>query len=297
MMGQDSNIEWTHHTFNPWMGCAKVSNGCKFCYAENLMDTRYQKVKWGPGGTRVIKKDWREPRKWNRDAGNAGERHRVFCASLADVFEDRDELIEPRGRLFRLIEETTNLDWLLLTKRPQNIMDMVPDSWQKCFPHNVWAGTSVEDQATADERIPYLSRTPVAVRFLSVEPLLGPVALPCTCVSPPPIGLHHHPLCNINYIDWVIVGGESGGKARPCNIDWIRSLVGQCRKSDTSVFVKQLGSKPVSTFAEWNDGYHINGRLMGDVMHWQLNDRKGGDMSEWPEDLRIRELPTYSGAK
>lgn len=308
-MGQDSNIEWTHHTFNPWMGCTKVSAGCTNCYAENLMDTRYGKVKWGDNGTRVIKKDWSEPRKWNKLAAAAGERHRVFCASLADVFEDRPEFVAPRARLFELIAATPHLDWLLLTKRPQNIIRLwpgtgsVPAKTIEVGGHavlpNVWLGTSVENQATADERIPHLLRVPAAVRFLSVEPLLGAVslnALGTGCVLEV-VGQRTKPVIidclsgnamndqrEWRRIDWVIVGGESGAKARPCDIAWVRSIVEQCKAANVPCFVKQLGSRPLF------DPPSEKRRQLGSYLH-NINDRKGGHMAEWPEDLRVRELP------
>lgn len=220
-MAKNSNIEWTHSTFNPWRGCTKVSEGCKNCYAMTLSE-RYKGRHgiWGPKGTRVVASDsmWREPLKWDREAEALGERHRVFCCSLADVFEDwkgpmscgmqdfegshwevtADEqsffvrgyrdlpmhegsrlatMDDYRLRLWELIEATPMLDWLLLTKRPENIMRMVPKSWREAFPRNVWPGTSVEDQKTANERIPALAICPAAVLFLSCEPLLAGVDL------------------------------------------------------------------------------------------------------------------------
>lgn len=183
-MGKDSKIEWTHHTFNPWRGCTKVSAGCAHCYAES-MAARNPGVLgvWGDKGTRVVASDamWREPLKWNREAAAEGVRRRVFCASMADVYGDRDDVVSARARLFALIRETPALDWLLLTKRPENIMRLsvgtliadVSAPW----PDNVWIGTSVEDQRAADERIPHLLRVPARVRFLSMEPLLGRVDL------------------------------------------------------------------------------------------------------------------------
>lgn len=165
-MGQDSKIEWTHHTFNPWRGCTKVSDGCKHCYAET-MSKRNPSVLgvWGPRGRRVVAAEsyWRQPLAWNCDAEQAGERRRVFCASLADVFEGPETMpaeswpvVEAaRARLWRLIEVTPWLDWLLLTKRPVNAAQnsYVPITWWERWPDNVWIGTSVENQAAADERI------------------------------------------------------------------------------------------------------------------------------------------------
>src|SRR5262245_38941981 len=165
LMGKETNIQWCDHTFNPWRGCTKVSPGCQHCYAETLA-ARNPKVLgvWGPHGTRVIASEsmWREPLKWNKKAEIAGVRRRVFCASLADVFEDRPELVEPRYRLWRLIVNTPYLDWLLLTKRPENAGRMLADGGSLPgilgFP-SIWLGVSVEDQQRADERIPVLLRT------------------------------------------------------------------------------------------------------------------------------------------
>lgn len=186
-MGKTTEIQWCDATFNPWWGCIKVSDGCKNCYA-NSLDKRYGGNHWGPNSERRLfgDKHWAEPLKWNKEAQTAGVRKRVFCASMADVFEDREDLEEQRDRLWATIAETPFLDWLLLTKRPENIGDMIPwsdgnpNNWWKAdvsmWP-NVWLGTSVENQQAADERIPHLLDVPATVRFLSCEPLLGPVDL------------------------------------------------------------------------------------------------------------------------
>ena len=138
-MGRDSNIEWTHHTFSPWIGCTKVSRGCEHCYALALMDTRMHRAEWGPRGTRVVTSDayWRQPLKWEAEAFTSGERKRVFCASVADVFEGQDtmppeahETVKAaRSRLFDLIMVAPMLDWLLLTRRPENAA-----AWFDCRP-------------------------------------------------------------------------------------------------------------------------------------------------------------------
>ena len=257
---QDSKIEWTTHTFNPWIGCAKVSAGCKNCYAETLMDTRYGRAKWGPNGTRTrtSKANWRKPIQWNKAAQATGIRPRVFCSSLADVFENFEGLNEIRDDLFQLIILTPHLNWLLLTKRPENVMNMVPPSWAEHLPFNVWVGVSVENQKTADERIPLLLQIPAAVRFLSCEPLLGPVDLSkwlyrtlsteernalydstgggeAYCLACSRAELH-----NLG-INWVIVGGESGHGARPMHPDWLRNLRDQCQAVGVAFFFKQWG--------------------------------------------------------
>jgi len=283
-----TKIEWTAtpradgtlapgYTFNPWMGCQKISPGCAHCYAEALIDLHYKKAKWGPNGTRVrtTAEYWRQPLKWNRAAAAAGERRKVFCASLADVFEERAELDAWRRDLWALIDATPSLDWLLLTKRPENIETMAPIGWiNRGAPHNVWLGVSVENQETANERIPTLLRCCATVRFLSCEPLLGRLELANLWLPDYSYGA----MRVAPGIDWVIVGGESGRKARPCSLDWMRDVRDQCAATGVPCFVKQLGA---------------NVRLMdGDTGGYVCDDDKGGDPIEWPVDLRVREWPT-----
>lgn len=248
-MTQNSKIEWTDHTFNPWVGCTKVSDGCKNCYAETLMDKRYGKVQWGPQGTRIRTSaaNWKQPFKWNRLAKEAGRRDRVFCASLADAFEDRPELVAWRSDLLMLIQMTPNLDWLLLTKRPENVMRLANESWQlnggqpvAGFPPNVWIGTSVENQEQADKRIPELLKIPARVRFLSMEPLLEPVNLSAAHQAVIPSYLNFE-IDSLPIVDWVIVGGESGPNARPMHPDWVRSIRDQCQAAGAPFFFKQWG--------------------------------------------------------
>lgn len=239
---KDSKIEWTHHTFNPWWGCQRVSPGCEHCYAEALAK-RTGRVKWGPGQARVgaSEKMWREPLKWGAAAQAAGERCRVFCASMADVFEDLPELVPLRARLFALVRETPALDWLLLTKRPENAHRLWnqaqydsfngADSLGQTWSPNVWLGTTVEDQRRAEERIPHLLDVPARVRFLSCEPLLGPIDLDKVVLNEPRVGR----------VDWVICGGESGPGARPMHPDWARSLRDQCASAGVPFFFKQWG--------------------------------------------------------
>lgn len=287
-MAQNSNIGWTHHTANFWRGCTKVSLGCKNCYAETWSYRNPRNLgKWGPNGTRVLAAPQleREISKWNAVAKAAGERHRVFCASLADVFEGEDTCQKAeeyanvevgRTRLFAAIAANTSLDFLLLTKRPQNILKMVPDEWREAFPHNVWVGTSVENQDEADTRIPELIRVPAPVLFLSCEPLLDEVDVtPYLCDFELGRGSGRY---NIN---WLITGGESGPKARNCRTDDIRALVEQCQAAQVPVFVKQLGAQP-----RWSEVARDQQFLI------TLRDRKGEDMSEWPLDLRVQQFPT-----
>lgn len=225
-MAENSKIEWTDHTFNPWIGCQNVSPGCDHCYAEAMMDHRYGKVKWGPHGERVRTSpgNWRKPLQWAK-AANAN-RPRVFCASLADVFDNR----APEGAradLFALIRSTPQLDWLLLTKRPQNISKMLPADWGAGYP-NVWLGTTCEDQKHYDMRWPVLAAVPAAVRFISYEPAIGPLRM----VWGKP--------------DWIICGGESGPGARYMEPAWAETVRDQCAASGISFFMKQMtGKKPV----------------------------------------------------
>ncbi len=231
-MGQDSHIEWTNHTFNPWWGCAKVSAACKNCYAETWAKRMGKKL-WGEGSARWFygQSHWDEPLEWNAAAAEAGTRARVFCASMSDVFEDRRDLDPYRKRLWKLITDTPNLDWLLLTKRPEEVNGMVP--WGKNWPENVWLGTSVEDQENAEKRIPILIESPARIRFLSCEPLLGPVNLSEWIKPGKPSPIH-----------WVIVGGESGAKnkCRPTRPEWVQALRDFTAAHKIAYHFKQWGS-------------------------------------------------------
>lgn len=330
-MGADTKIQWAHHTFNPWRGCIKIAEGCKFCYADAQSRRNPGTLGiWGPDGTRVVASEsmWRQPLKWNRPCPRCkgdgcepddsddmtldpvhwmgpapcslcnADRPRVFCASLADWAEDwqgrvrdsqgRDTWVSNRGtrswdaddgskdfafdrrpltlddvrvRLFRLIDDTPNLDWLLLTKRPENVLRIWPKMdnhggfWHK---PNVWLGCSVACQEDADRNLPHLiaCRDLADKLFVSVEPLVGPVDLGLGIAC----GSKHNPQCDggsdcprlcpipvyrADVIDWVIVGGESGTNARPCDVEWIESIVGQCQAAGVPVFVKQdFGRRP-----------------------------------------------------
>lgn len=229
-MAKNSQIEWTHHTFNPWWGCTKVSPACDNCYAELWAKRMGQQI-WGNKSPRRFFGDahWREPLVWNEEAGIENTRHRVFCASMSDVFEKRTDLNDQRQRLWGLIQSTPWLDWLLLTKRPQNIAAMIPweaDAW----PKNVWLGTTVESQPFADQRLPHLLKHRAAVRFLSCEPLLGPIELSAWFQR-----------SDLQPIDWVIAGGESGPGARPMHPDWAQGLLNQCQGARVAFHFKQWG--------------------------------------------------------
>lgn len=237
-----TTIEWCHYTFNPWWGCSKVSAGCRHCYAEALA-RRLGKAKWGPGATRVLAsaQSWRAPRRWQKQAIKRKRRTRVFCASMADVFEPLAELGEPRERLWALIEDTEHLDWLLLTKRPEQVMALIPAHWRHGLPPNVGLGVTLEDRASLG-RLDVLCTIPCGLRFASCEPLLGPLdlhLLDATSHQPGPAG---YVRLGCDVLDWVIVGGESGPGARPMHPDWVRSLRDQCAEARVPFFFKQWGN-------------------------------------------------------
>ena len=223
-MGKNSKISWTKHTFNPFIGCQHVSAGCDNCYAETLMDKRFGKVKWGPHGERVrtSESNWKQPLKWDKEARIAGRRDRVFCASLADWLDNKAPQ-QWRIDLASLIERTPNLDWLLLTKRPENFDVLSP--WGMNFPENVWLGITAENQETFDRRWEYLDYAYAIVKFISYEPALGPLTL--RGARP----------------DWVICGGESGDKARYMNTEWARDLRNECATEGIPFFFKQMSGR------------------------------------------------------
>jgi protein gp37 len=225
-MGDVTKIEWADHTFNPWIGCTKVSPACDNCYAEAMMDHRYGRAKWGAGNprARTSPSNWAKPRKWNRDAEKTGTHPFVFCASLADVFDNE---VDPawRGDLFALFDATPNLIWLLLTKRIGNVLKMTDG----VLPCNVAIGATMADQTEYDRDRMKLAEVKrvlhPAFTFGSFEPLLGPVIL------------------DKNAPDWIIVGGESGGNARPMALDWARSIKRQSTELDRVFNFKQVGGR------------------------------------------------------
>jgi protein gp37 len=266
-MGAITRIAWCDATFNPWIGCQRVSTACDRCYAAAL-SWRYGwrdgngRDLWDVGADRKRTSStyWRTPLRWNERAHTEGTRRRVFCASIADVFDNKVPT-SWRVDLWSLIRATPALDWLLLTKRPQNIRDMLPKNWGVGWP-NVWLGTTAENQQEANRRIPYLVAISAAVRFLSVEPMLGPVDLtPWMEQSSHDRGVP---------ISWVIVGGESGGGARPMHPDWIRDLRNQVHAAGAKLFVKQIG---------------------GNHSLWPSVTGKGEDPAQWPADLRMQDIP------
>lgn len=228
---QNSKIEWTDNTFNPWWGCVNVSPACDHCYAQQFAGrkTRTKKQLWGKDAHRLISGDryWEEPRKWNQRAERHGSRERVFCGSMCDVMERRADLNEPRQRLFSLIEETVNLDWLLLTKRPQEYAKLLPKSWLNKPRPNVWLMTTVE-HGDYLWRIDEILKVPAVVHGVSMEPLLGPIKLPNSFLK-------------LGQAAWVIAGGESGRKPRPSQPEWFRNLRDQCVDARVPFHFKQWG--------------------------------------------------------
>ena len=253
-MGENSRISWCDHTANFWWGCFKISDGCRSCYAETWAN-RWGKSIWGPPKTtsREYKKAaWRDVPKWNKQANDQGVRYRVFVQSMSDFFEDHPQVAEWRRDALHLISQCRNLDFQVLTKRPENIIRMIEigtgrnaNAWLSDNNH-VWLGTSVENQAAADERIPHLLQVPAKVRFLSCEPLLGPLDLSQW------LGISYSKYYQRWEIDergsifgqwwpsWVICGAESGPGARPMQLDWVRGLRDQCQAADVPFFFKQM---------------------------------------------------------
>jgi protein gp37 len=345
-MSDTTNIAWCDSTWNPWIGCTKVSPGCANCYAAVSTPTRAFGVEWGAGKPRqrTAPTTFDAPLKWNKkpwvcdccatetywvdentglcqSCMSAPHRRRVFSLSLGDWL-DTEVPIEWLADMLDVIRRCQDLDFLLLTKRPESwhsrlsaINDLLQDQHHgddrfdlRCWVNewlyeqninvtgpandyaNIWLGATVENQEQADKRIPELLKIPAKVRFLSVEPLLEPIALQCAL----PSSLSD---ADEQFVDWCIVGGESGPKARPCAVEWIRSIVQQCVTHNVPCFVKQLGS---NTFAD-RDDLNTNPKTVSHTLHpfdrsktavfYRWNHPKGGDPSEWPADLRCQEFP------
>lgn len=263
-MAEKSKITWTDNTFNPWIGCSSVSPGCKFCYAE-VFAGRYMHIRWG-NHPRHITADstWAKPLAWQRKAVREKRRIRVFCASLADVFENNPQVEATRARLWKLIEQTPDLDWLLLTKRPINWLLMFPPHWmhEGNFPKNIWLGTSVCTQKEYDNNIKFLKhfkeKHSVSVTFISFEPLLSKIEVAA--------GL----------ADWNIIGGESGFKkdARPMELQWVKSIMDAARATGKLVFFKQFGTQLVKKLKLKDaKGENWNEEELPVHLHW-LNKRE-----------------------
>jgi len=341
-MSTQTNIAYCDATWNWIIGCTKVSPGCIHCYAEQSTPSRTLGIEWGDKAERRVASDatFNAPLKWNKKpwvcntcghadsriksmcipprekpmpylcthCGELVHRRRVFSLSLGDWLDPKIP-VSVLARAMDIIRRCPDLDFLLLTKRPQLFFSRMSDvsiyrdiagnpivdvDWVNAWacrnkpPHNVWVGTSVEDQQRADERIPELLKIPAKVRFLSIEPLLedlGNLNLATTCDTK---NCQHYTEAECpgtewkcimqSAIDWVIVGGESGPKARPCNVEWIRSIVRDCKAGNVPCFVKQLGHRV------WDQDKDVAFELC-------LKHPKGGDPSEWPNDLRVQEFP------
>lgn len=302
-MGQSSKIEWTESTWNPVRGCSRVSEGCRHCYAERLA-SRFSDVgqpfhqfvrthtngepQW-TGKVDLIEEHLKDPIRWRKP-------RRVFVNSMSDLFHENlsDEAID---RVFAVMALCPQHTFQVLTKRPERMLEWATrtrgnhcvealnigrgnvrsGSWIDPL-ENVWLGVSVEDQKTANERIPLLLSTPAAVRFVSYEPALGPVNFQQSAASyycDKTVIQEFKPLLGV---DWIIVGGESGPGARRFDIAWARNTVAECKEARVSCFIKQVGSVPIERGELWRH-------------EPKLRDRKGGDWTEWPEDIRVRQYP------
>jgi protein gp37 len=269
-----NGVELPGFTFNPWIGCTRVSPGCDNCYAEVSTPARSLRVSWGKGQPRRLTstENWQKPLKWNREAESCGFKLRVFSASLADWLDDEVQIVWLQ-RFLKLIAQTPNLEWLLLTKRPGNwesrmraivnlndpIASLIAQNWLNGeAPSNIWVGVTAENQNLLQLRNPQLGKIPAKLKFLSCEPLLEPLDLSCA----------------IEQINWVIAGGESGRNARVCDLGWLQSIADQCKDNRIPLFIKQLGNRPVDKLTPYAVGH-----------------KKGGDMHEWPGWAKIRQTP------
>lgn len=252
-MGTKTGISWTDHTQNFWWGCAKISPGCKNCYAADW--AKRFGTKWGVDAKRreFGEKHQNEPRIWNRAAQREGRRHRVFCSSMADVF-DINAPVGARDLMWPIIKETTWLDWQLLTKRPENVLAMLPADWGAGYP-NVWMGVTTENQEMAEKRLAILRTLPALTKFASYEPALEHVDF----------------RAHLDAIDWLIIGGESGGSARAFDPAWSTSAIEQCREAGVACFMKQMGEP----WARTN----------------KAKQRHGADPLEWASEFRVQEFP------
>jgi len=286
-MSVNTKIEWTDVSWNPVTGCSKVSSGCKFCYAERVMK-RWKMQDFGDIVLHHSRVDqplhWKKPRK-------------IFVNSMSDLFHDNVPA-EFIGKVFDVMAQTNRHTFIILTKRPERMRIIMQDQVDldrhlggpAQYPLlNVWLGVSVEDQKTADERIPILMETPAAVRFISYEPALGSVDISDYTPIPPDL-----PDVDPGRpgLDWVICGGESGPNARPFDLEWARDAMAKCKKAGVPFFMKQMGSLPyLSRFGCecWPDDKPMIKHESGCFL--KFKDPKGGVMLEWPRDLMVREFP------
>lgn len=301
-MAETTKIAWCRSTWNPWIGCSKVSPGCEHCYASVSTPTRTMGIQWGAGQARkrTSASNWLQPVRWNKQAAATGEFWPVFCSSLADVF-DNEVPDEWRDDLFDLIEQTPRLTWQLLTKRIGNAKDMLPGRWTYrsdnpvltggMMPANIWIGATIVNQEEADRDIPKLLAVPAAKRFVSYEPALEAVdwceALGIWWNSTTQAFVRE----DVPRPDWIIVGGESDQpnmKARPFDLRWAADTIRQCKAAGVACFVKQLGSNTVESAdpVKFPFAHKINVRDFRII-----TDRAGADPAEWPADLRVQEFP------
>jgi len=296
-MGAGTAIEWCHCTFNPWWGCVEVSPACDHCYARELAK-RYGHPVWGKDAPRRFfgEGHWTEPVRWNRRAGQAGERWRVFCASMADIGEQRGDAVgrqmdEARQRLWGVIANTPHLDWLLLTKRPQFYRRGVP-AGVLALP-NVWPGVTVESPQYLWRFDELAGVETAGPKWISYEPALAWVDF--------------RP-CYERGLRWLLIGGENSGKARPFHWQWARASVLHCRAHGGAPFFKQAGAHVLASYYddEWRATYDDRGLDWPDPVDWDMlsgqppptslvrlrfRSRSGSDPAEWPESLRVREFP------
>jgi protein gp37 len=278
-VAENTAIEWTDHTFNPWWGCTKVGPGCDHCYAETF-DKRVGGAHWGPGAPRRLVKDWTGPRKWNAAALRTGTRPWVFCASMADVF-DNEVPVEWREALWDLVRSCQQLNWQFVTKRIGNAAKMLPPDWSQNFTHCGLIATIVT-QAEANRDIPKLLTTPARWRGLSMEPLLEAVdpwnfeiLKKASALLGPDNELGWSAVPGL---DWIIVGGESGPRARPFVVEWAKEILRASQAALVPVFVKQIGDNPRTA----SD--------VGGTFPFTAS-KKGKDMDEWPPSIRLRQMP------
>jgi len=294
-----TTIAWTDETINPIVGCSRISAGCQNCYAASAAKSarlqqfpQYQKVANWNGTTEFVENQLHKPYQWKKSK-------RIFLGSMTDLFHENTPF-SWLEEIMAMVEETPQHTYQILTKRPQRMIEFFDWYSALCsdesigdikwrMPDNIWLGVSCENQAMADKRIPLLLEIPAKVRFLSCEPLLEPLDLSKFLPiewseiaedwieSWPGVGSY-----NVNdYPNWIIVGGESGTGARPCHVDWIRDIASQCQSAKVPVFVKQLGSNVISS--PYIDGVKS---------HYKLKDRKGADINEFPDDLRLQQFPS-----
>jgi len=299
-MANKSKISWLLDdqglqgaTWNPVRGCTRKSKGCENCYAESMAHRFNKPGMWAEGLTVIrqgrpgwsgkikeVPEHLEDPLRWRRG-------RRVFVCSGADLFHAnvRGEYLD---QVFDVMEKAERHTFMVLTKRPERMRDYLKQRWGdlEVLPGHICIGVSVEDQETCDERIPVLMETPAAIRYLSAEPLLGPVDL----------RMGDHLDRAGRGLDWVIAGGESGPRARPCALEWLESIVDQCRQHQAAPFVKQLGAFVVSEYRAAQtveEAQELLGRKAQYRWLWRagLEDRKGENPEEWPQQLRVREYP------